>query len=180
MIFFDPPKVRAAVVTCGGLCPGINDVIRAIVMELYYRYGVKNIIGIMYGFQGMIPRYGYDVKELSPDIVKDIHTLGGSVLASSRGREDIGEIVDALKRMNVDLFFCIGGDGTMRATEYIAEKITRRNLNIAVIGIPKTIDNDLNLIQRSFGFDTAISEAVKAIQCAHVVARGAPNVFGLV
>ena len=180
MIFFDPPKAKAAVVTCGGLCPGINDVIRAIVMELYYRYGVKDIIGIMYGFQGMIPRYGYDVKELSPDIVKDIHTLGGSVLASSRGREDIGEMVDALKRMNVDLFFCIGGDGTMRATEYIAEEITRRNLNIAVIGIPKTIDNDLNLIQRSFGFDTAISEAVKAIQCAHVEARGAPNGIGLV
>ncbi len=179
-IFFDPAKTKAAIITCGGLCPGINDVIRAIVMELYYRYGVKNIIGIKYGFKGLIPRYGYDVKELTPDFVKDIHTIGGSILASSRGREDIGEIVEALRRMNVDLFFCIGGDGTMRATEYISEEIARRRLNIAVIGIPKTIDNDLNLIQRSFGFDTAISESVKALQCAHVEATGAPNGIGLV
>jgi 6-phosphofructokinase 1 len=179
-IFFDPAKSKAAIITCGGLCPGINDVIRAIVMELYYRYGVTNIIGIKYGFKGLIPHYGYAVIELTPNLVKDIHTLGGSVLSSSRGREDIGEIVDALKRMNVDIFFCIGGDGTMRATESIAEEISRRNLNIAVVGIPKTIDNDLNLIQRSFGFDTAISESVKAIQCAHVEARGAPNGIGLV
>lgn len=179
-IYFDPAKSKAAIVTCGGLCPGINDVIRAVVMELYYRYGVKNIIGIKYGFKGLIARYGYEIKELTPEIVKDIHTLGGSILSSSRGREDIGEIVDALKRMNIDIFFCIGGDGTMRATEGIAEEITRRKLNIAVIGIPKTIDNDLNLIQRSFGFDTAISEAVKAIQCAHVEANGAPNGIGLV
>jgi 6-phosphofructokinase 1 len=179
-IFFDPSKTKAAIVTCGGLCPGINDVIRAIFMELYYRYGVKNVIGIKYGFQGLIPRFRHEIKELTPEVVKDIHTLGGSILASSRGRQDIGEIVNALKRMNVDIFFCIGGDGTMRATECITEEIMRRNLNIAVVGIPKTIDNDLNLIQRTFGFDTAISEAVKAIQCAHVEATGAPNGIGLV
>ncbi len=179
-IFFDPAKAKAAIVTCGGLCPGINDVIRAIFMELYYRYGVKNIIGIKYGFQGLIPRYKHDIKELTPETVKDIHTLGGSILSSSRGRQDIDEMVNALKRMNIDIFFCIGGDGTMRATENIAAEITRRNLNIAIVGIPKTIDNDLNLIQKSFGFDTAISESVKAIQCAHVEATGAPNGIGLV
>lgn len=179
-IFFDPSKTKAAIVTCGGLCPGINDVIRAIFMELYYRYGVKNVIGIKYGFQGLIPRFRHEIKELTPEVVKDIHTLGGSILASSRGRQDIDEMVNALKRMNVDTFFCIGGDGAMRATECITEEITRRDLNIAVVGIPKTIDNDLNLIQRTFGFDTAISEAVKAIQCAHVEATGAPNGIGLV
>ena len=179
-IFFDPSKTKAAIVTCGGLCPGINDVIRAAVMELYYRYGVKNIIGIKYGFQGLIPRYRQDIKELTPEAVKDIHTLGGSILSSSRGRQEIGEMVDALKRLTVNIFFCIGGDGTMRATECIAAEITRRDLNIAVVGIPKTIDNDLNLIQRSFGFDTAISESIKAIQCAHVEARGAPKGIGLV
>ena len=179
-IFFDPSKAKAAIVTCGGLCPGINDVIRAIFMELYYRYGVKNVIGIKYGFQGLIPRFRHEIKELTPEVVKDIHTLGGSILASSRGRQDMDEMVNALKRMNVDIFFCIGGDGAMRATECITEEITRRNLNIAVVGIPKTIDNDLNLIQRTFGFDTAISEAVKAIQCAHVEATGAPNGIGLV
>ena len=179
-IFFDPSKAKAAIVTCGGLCPGINDVIRAIFMELYYRYGVKNVIGIKYGFQGLIPRFRHEIKELTPEMVKDIHTLGGSILASSRGRQDMDEMVNALKRMNVDIFFCIGGDGAMRATGCITEEITRRDLNIAVVGIPKTIDNDLNLIQRTFGFDTAISEAVKAIQCAHVEATGAPNGIGLV
>jgi 6-phosphofructokinase 1 len=179
-IFFDPSKTKAAVVTCGGLCPGINDVVRTIVMELHHRYGVRNIIGIRYGFQGLIPKFRYPIVELNPDYVKEINTLGGSILSSSRGRQNIGEMIDALKRMNVDLLFCVGGDGTMRATECITGEITRRGLNIGVIGIPKTIDNDLNLIQKTFGFDTAISESVKAIQCAHVEARGAPNGIGLV
>ncbi|MCX5821390.1 MAG: ATP-dependent 6-phosphofructokinase [Deltaproteobacteria bacterium] len=179
-IFFDPSKTKAAIVTCGGLCPGINDVVRTIVMELHHRYGVRNIIGIRYGFQGLIPKFRYPIVELTPDYVKEINTLGGSILSSSRGRQSIGEMIDALKRMNVDLLFCVGGDGTMRATECITGEITRRGLNIGVIGIPKTIDNDLNLIQKTFGFDTAISESVKAIQCAHVEARGAPNGIGLV
>lgn len=180
MIFFDPVKTKAAIVTCGGLCPGINDVIRSIVMELYYRYGVQNIIGIRYGFQGLIPRFKHEVMELTPDEVDDIHTQGGSILSSSRGNQDIAEMVTVLKRMNVDILFCIGGDGTMRAAERIAKEIESRGLYISVIGIPKTIDNDLNLIDKTFGFDTAISEAVKAIQCAHVEAKGAPNGIGLV
>src|SRR4030065_758544 len=128
-ISFDPSKAKVAIVTCGGLCPGINDVIRALVMELHHRYGVRNIVGIKYGFQGLIPKYGHPVIELTPDIVKDIHTLGGSILSSSRGRQDPGEMVDALKRMNVDLLFCVGGDGTMGATEWITEEITRRDQN---------------------------------------------------
>jgi len=179
-IYFDPSKTKAAIATCGGLCPGINDVIRSLVMELHYRYGVYNVVGIQYGFQGLIHKYGHPVLPLTPDIVKDINNLGGSILSSSRGRQDINELVDALKRMNIDLLFAIGGDGTIRGTEGIAEEITRRGLNIGVVGIPKTIDNDLNLIQKSFGFDTAVSESVKAIQCAHVEAKGAPNGIGLV
>jgi 6-phosphofructokinase 1 len=155
-------------------------VIRAVVMELYHRYGVDNIVGIKYGFQGLIPRYRHDIMELTPEIVKDIHALGGSILSTSRGRQDIGEMVNALKRMNIDILFCIGGDGTMRAAECITDEITRRNLNVGIIGIPKTIDNDLNLIQKTFGYDTAISEAVKAIRCAHVEAKGAPMGIGLV
>jgi 6-phosphofructokinase 1 len=179
-IFFDPSKTKAAIVTCGGLCPGINDVIRALVMELYYRYGVENIVGIKYGFQGLIPKYGHTFMELTPEVVKDIPTVGGSILGSSRGRQDIGEMSNAIKRMNLDLLFCIGGDGTMRATECITQEINQRCQNSSIIGIPKTIDNDLNLIQKTFGFDTAISESVKAIQCAHVEAKGAPNGIGLV
>ena len=179
-IFFDPSKTKAAIVTCGGLCPGINDVIRAIVMELYYRYSVQNIIGIRYGFQGFIPKYRHETLPLSPEVVKDIHAIGGSILSSSRGRQEVEEMVNAIKRMNVDILFCIGGDGTMRAVECITGEITKRNINTSVIGIPKTIDNDLNLIQKTFGYDTAISEAVKAIECAHVEAKGAPMGIGLV
>jgi 6-phosphofructokinase 1 len=180
MIYFDVSKLKAGIVTCGGLCPGINDVIRALVMELYYRYGVRNIVGIKFGFRGLIPRCGHDITELNPEVVKDIHTDGGSILSSSRGGQDIGEMVDALVRINIGLFFCIGGDGTMKAAELITEEITKRNLKIAVIGIPKTIDNDLPFISKSFGFDTAISEATKAIKCAHVEAKGAPLGIGMV
>ena len=180
MLYFDQSKVRAAIVTCGGLSPGINDVIRAVVMGLYYRYRVKNIAGIRYGFQGLIPEYHHEAVSLTPEIVKDIHTLGGSILSSSRGNQNIGEMVDTLYRMNINIFFCIGGDGTMKAAELITEEINRRGLKISVIGIPKTIDNDLNLIDKSFGFDTAISMAVNAIQCAHVEAKGAPMGIGLV
>lgn len=179
-IFFEPSMTKAAIVTCGGLCPGINDVIRAIVMELYYRYGLKNIIGVRYGFQGLIPSFGHQHLQLTPDSVNDIHTKGGSILSSSRGRQDVTEMLKTLKRSNVDILFCIGGDGSMRAARMITEEITRLRLNISLIGIPKTIDNDLNLIQKSFGFDTAISEAVKAIQCAHVEAEGAPLGIGMV
>jgi 6-phosphofructokinase 1 len=179
-IFFDPVQTKAAIVTCGGLCPGINDVIRAIIMELFYRYGVRNAVGIKYGFQGLIPKYGHQVMDLTPDIVKDIHTSGGSILSSSRGMQETVEMVNTLKRMNIDILFCIGGDGTMRCARFIADEIAKRNLNISIIGIPKTIDNDLTLIQKTFGFDTAISEAVKVIQCAHVEAKGAPMGIGVV
>ncbi len=180
MIYFDPSKVNAAIITCGGLSPGINDVIRAVVMGLYYRYGIRSIAGIRYGFQGLIPEYCHEVVDLTPEVVKDIHMLGGSILSSSRGSQNIGKMVDTLRRMNINIFFCIGGDGTMKAAELITEEINRRDLKISVIGIPKTIDNDLNLIDKSFGFDTAISMVVNAIQCAHVEAKGAPMGIGLV
>jgi 6-phosphofructokinase 1 len=179
-IYFDPAKIKAAIVTCGGLCPGLNDVIRAVVMQLYYRYHVRNILGIRYGFQGFIAKYGHEVIELTPDYVEDIHTIGGSILSSSRGNQDIEELVDSICQLNLNILFCIGGDGTMKAAELITEEITRRQLNISIIGIPKTIDNDLNIIDKTFGFDTAISEAVKVIDCAHVEAKGAPYGIGLV
>ncbi|MBN2250668.1 MAG: ATP-dependent 6-phosphofructokinase [Candidatus Altiarchaeota archaeon] len=179
-LYFDPSQTKAAIVTCGGLSPGINDVIRAVVMGLYYRYGVREIVGIRYGFQGLVPKYGHEPAVLTPEVVKDIHTLGGSILSSSRGSQDITTMVDTLCEMNINLFFCVGGDGTMRAAERIAEEIRQRDIKMGVIGIPKTIDNDLNLIDKTFGFDTAISMVVNAIQCAHVEAKGAPMGIGLV
>jgi len=179
-IYFNPRETRAAIVTCGGLSPGINNVIRSVVMALSYRYGVKKISGIRYGFQGLVPSYGHKVIDLTPDLVKDIHSLGGSILSSSRGNQDISTMVDTLCAMKTNIFFCVGGDGTMRAAERIAAEISRRDVTMSVIGIPKTIDNDLNLIDKTFGFDTAISMVVNAIQCAHVEAKGAPMGIGLV
>lgn len=180
LIYFEPSKTRAGIVTCGGLCPGINDVIRSVTMELFYGYGVRNILGFRYGFRGLIPNFGHKPFKLSPDSVKDINNLGGSILSCSRGHQDTNKIIDTLIEEKINILFCIGGDGTMRAAEEIARQITQRNLMISIIGIPKTIDNDLNLIQKSFGFDTAIEETVKAIRCAHVEAKGALNGIGLV
>ncbi|PKK89228.1 MAG: diphosphate--fructose-6-phosphate 1-phosphotransferase [Candidatus Wallbacteria bacterium HGW-Wallbacteria-1] len=180
LLFFEPKKVKSAIVTCGGLCPGINDVIRALVMQLYYRYGSVNIQGIRYGYQGFIPSFGHDFVELCPKFVEDIHEKGGSILASSRGEQDTGQVVDTLERFNISQLFCIGGDGTLRGAHEIAGEILARNLKISVIGIPKTIDNDISFIEKTFGFETAFSQAVTAIKSAHVEALGAPNGVGIV
>jgi 6-phosphofructokinase 1 len=179
-IFFDPSKLKVAMVTSGGLCPGINNVIRSLVLTLYHGYGVRNILGIRFGFQGFIPKYGHPVVELTPDSVSDISEIGGTILSSSRGPQNIEEIVDALERMNAGILFTIGGDGTFRAAEKIAGEIGSRREKISVIGIPKTIDNDINFLSRSFGFNTAVSKAAETISVAHVEATGAPNGVGLV
>lgn len=179
-IYFDPSKLKCALVTCGGLCPGLNDVIRSVVLTLYHAYGVRNILGIRYGLQGFIPQHGHSVMELLPDSVSEINEVGGTILSSSRGPQDIELIVDALERMNVGILFAIGGDGTFRAAAQIAEEVHKRRDRISVVGIPKTIDNDINLLSRSFGFNTAVSRASEAISSAHVEATGFPNGIGVV
>jgi 6-phosphofructokinase 1 len=179
-IFFDPSKLKCALVSCGGLCPGLNDIIRSIVLELHYGYGVRNIIGIRYGLQGFIPRYGHDLIDLTPRTVVNIHDRGGTVLGSSRGPQDIDEIIDSLERMNIGLLFMIGGDGTLTAAGRIAETILKRGLKIGVVGVPKTIDNDIHMVSRSFGFDTAVDVATKAIIAASNEAEGYPNGIGLI
>ena len=179
-IFFDPSNTKAAIVTCGGLCPGINDVIRSLTMTLFHRYGVKKILGVKYGLMGLNPAYGHKFVNLTPEFVKDITSLGGSILSTSRGPQDVNVMVDYLVRLNINILFCIGGDGTIRAAEKIIAEVTKRNLKIAIVCIPKTIDNDLNLIEKSFGFDTAIEKAAEAIKSAHVEAKGAFNGIGLI
>ncbi len=179
-IFFDSSKTKCAIVTCGGLCPGINDVIRAIVMEAHFNYNVQTIFGIRYGLQGFIPDYGHDVIELTPENVAGIHQFGGTILGSSRGPQPPEDIVDALERMNVNALFMIGGDGTMKAAEKVNKEIAKRGVKISVIGVPKTIDNDINFVTKSFGFDTAVEKAAEAILSAHVEATGAYNGVGLV
>ncbi len=178
-IFFDPSKLRCALVTCGGLCPGLNDIIRSVVLELHYGYNVQNIYGIRYGLQGFIPKFGHNVIDLTPDEVSDIHERGGSVLGSSRGPQEIADIIDCLERMNIGILFMIGGDGTLMAATQIADAIQQRNLKIGVVGVPKTIDNDIYLVSRSFGFETAVEVATRAITSAHNEAAGYPNGIGL-
>ncbi len=180
-IYFDPSKVHAGIVTCGGLCPGLNDVIRSIVMTLWYDYGVRRISGYKFGFRGLLPQYRLSSLELTPDVVAEAPRTGGTMLGSSRGGgERSPEIVDSIGRMNLSMLFVIGGDGSQKAALRIAEELGRRELKASVIGIPKTIDNDLSFIQKSFGFETAVAKAVEAVTGAHVEAHDAVNGIALV
>lgn len=180
-LYFNPVHVNAGICTCGGLCPGINDVIRAVVRCLYNRYGVRRIRGIRFGFKGLLPDQGYAPIDLTPDMVDDIHKVGGSFLGTSRGGgERVIEIVDAIESLNINMFFIVGGDGTQRGALEIAQEIEKRDLKVAVIGIPKTVDNDLIFIQRSFGFETAVEKATEAVSAAHMEAHSHINGIGLI
>lgn len=179
-LFFEPGKATYAIVTCGGLCPGLNSVIRGIVMLNYFRYNNKVGYGIRYGYAGFIKEHGHEVISLTPEFVESIHIHGGTILGSSRGPQDTNKIVDRLVELEVKILYAIGGDGTLRGALDIVAEIEKRCLDIAVIGIPKTIDNDINFIDKSFGMETAFSEACVSIYAAHVEARAAVNGIGIV
>ena len=179
-IFFDPSKTRVGIVTCGGLCPGINNVIRGLVSELTTHYGVRRIHGFKNGYQGFVPRYGHDVVDLTPESVRNIDGEGGTILGTSRGQQDAVEVVDCLERMGISILFVIGGDGTMRGAQKISAEIKERDLKIAIVGVPKTIDNDIPFLDQSFGFQSAFSEATRSIRSAKVEARTAPNGVSIV
>lgn len=178
-IYHDPTWTRAAIVTCGGLCPGINDVIKGLVNTLY-RYGVQNVFGIRYGYRGLIPTFRLKPLRLDPDSVDLLHENGGSLLGSSRGEQPTEEIVRTLDRLNINILFTIGGDGTQRGASDIAGALAEKNRPVSVIGVPKTIDNDLNFMARTFGFETAVYASEPVISCAHDEAKGAYNGIGLV
>ena len=179
-IFFDPATIACGIVTCGGLCPGINDVIRAITLSLHHHYGVRNIFGFRYGYEGLVKRLGHTPLKLTPDVVSTISEQGGTILASSRGPQDPAEMVAYLTELGVGILFAIGGDGTLKGAGAIAAEARRRGHPLSVIGIPKTIDNDISFIQKTFGFETAVAEANRAIYAAHTEATGARNGVGLV
>ncbi|MFN8076054.1 MAG: ATP-dependent 6-phosphofructokinase [Kineosporiaceae bacterium] len=179
-IYFDPAKSRAGIVTCGGLCPGLNDVIRGLVLQLSRHYGVKRIVGFRNGYQGFIPKFQRPVVEFTEESVAGIDEMGGTILGTSRGEQNPEEIVDCLEMMNINMLFVVGGDGSMRGALAIAKVIEERGDKIAVVGVPKTIDNDIPFIDRSFGFQTAFGEASQSIRAAHVEAMSAPNGVGMV
>ena len=179
-LFFDPATLACGIVTCGGLCPGLNDVVRALVLSLHHHYGVKNIYGFRFGYEGLVRRHGHVPLELSPDAVNRIHEFGGSLLGSSRGHQDPAEMVKTLKDLGVGILFAIGGDGTLRGAQAIGNEAARQGLVLSVIGIPKTIDNDVSFVQRTFGFETAVTEARRATYAANAEAEAARNGIGLV
>ena len=179
-LFFEPSETTVAIVTCGGVSPGLNNVVRSTVLELYHNYGVWKALGVRYGYAGLNTEVGLPPIELTPQLVSDIHEQGGTVLGSSRGQQPTGRMVDFLIERHVDILFCIGGDGTLRGAQAIAAEVQKRNLNIAVVGIPKTIDNDVMYVSRTFGLVTATEKAREILDCAHSEARSAYNGIGLV
>ncbi len=179
-IFFEPEETTAAIVTCGGLSPGLNNVIRSVFYELADNYGAKRVLGIRNGYLGLNPEAGLEPSVLTPDFVGDIDKLGGTVLGSSRGSQDPAAMVDFLAAHGIDILFCMGGDGTQRGAHALHKEVASRGLPIAVVGIPKTIDNDIPFVRQSFGYATALERAAEVIRGAHVEARGAINGIGLV
>jgi 6-phosphofructokinase 1 len=180
LLFFDPSKLACGIVTCGGLCPGLNDVVRSIVLSLYHHYGVSKVYGFRFGYEGLVQRHGHAPLELTPRTVNRIHAIGGSVLGSSRGPQEPAEMVQTLKELNIGILFAIGGDGTLRGAMAIGDEAARQGIKLGVIGIPKTIDNDVSFVQKTFGFETAVTEARRAIQAANAEAESAHNGIGLV
>ena len=179
-LFFEPSKARAAIVTCGGLCPGLNNVIRSVTRELIRGYGVKSVLGIRGGYRGLDPARGKPPLELTDELVEDIHKEGGTILGTSRGPVDLGVAVEFLMAQRVNMLFTVGGDGTQRGGNALFEEARRRGYPLAVVGIPKTIDNDVRFVTRTFGFGTAVSEAVHVIASAHTEARSVDNGVALV
>ena len=179
-LFFDPKQTRAGIVTCGGLCPGLNDVIRSLFLQLHHAYGVKEVLGFRGGYQGLDPARGAEPIVLTPEFVDGIHQQGGTVLGTSRGPVDMGLAVDNLIRRGVNIVFTIGGDGTQRGGNALFQEAKTRGHALAVVGIPKTVDNDVAFVARTFGYLTAVEEAAKVLDCAHTECHSVHNGISLV
>jgi 6-phosphofructokinase 1 len=178
-LFHNPKNTKAALITCGGLCPGLNNVIKSLVNALEKDYKVSDIVGIRYGYKGLSKFSSQEPIQLNSEAVDQIHKQGGTILGSSRGNQDPQEMVDVLQEKGINLLFCIGGDGTLKGAKAIADAANSRNANISVVGIPKTIDNDLGFVEKTFGFETSVQIASEIISCAHNEAEGAENGIGI-
>ena len=179
-LFHNPKKTKAAIITCGGLCPGLNNVIKGLVNVLEKGYKVGEIYGIRYGYKGLAKCSNIEPIQLNSESVDQIHKQGGTILGSSRGNQDPEEMVDVLQEKGINLLFCIGGDGTLKGAKAIADAANNREAPIGIVGIPKTIDNDLGFVEKTFGFETSVEIASEIISCAHNEAEGAENGIGIV
>jgi 6-phosphofructokinase 1 len=179
-IFFDPKQTRAGIVTCGGLCPGLNNVIRSLFLELHYGYGVAEVLGFRGGYSGLDPDRGAEPVKITPQFVDGIHQKGGTILGTSRGPVDKGKAVENLIARGVNILFTLGGDGTQRGANDLYQEARKRGYALSVVGVPKTIDNDVGFVSRTFGFFTAIEESARVLDCAHTEARSVPYGIGLV
>jgi 6-phosphofructokinase 1 len=179
-LFFDPKQTRAGIVTCGGLCPGLNDVIRSLFFELSYGYGIAEVVGFRGGYSGLDLSSSVGPVAITPEFVDDIHQKGGTILGTSRGPVDIGRAVDNLISRGINILFTVGGDGTQRGANTLYQEARRRGHVLSVVGVPKTIDNDVGFVSRTFGFSTAVEESARVLDCAHTEARSVPGGIGLV
>jgi 6-phosphofructokinase 1 len=179
-LFFDPKETRAGIVTCGGLCPGLNNVIRSLFLELHYGYGVAEVLGFRGGYSGLDPDSGVEPVKITPEFVEGIHREGGTILSSSRGPVDVCRAVDNLIGRGVNVLFTVGGDGTQRGANDLYQEARRRGRPLSVVGVPKTIDNDVAFVSRTFGFFSAVEEAARVLDCAHTEARSVPGGIGVV
>src|SRR5438067_13821942 len=179
-LFFDPKQTRAGIVTCGGLCPGLNNVIRSLFLELHYGYGVAEVLGFRGGYSGLDPACGVEPVKITPAFVGDIRQHGGTVRGSSRGPVDVRRAVDNLIARDVNILFAVGGAGTQRGPHDLYQEARKRGHALSVVGVPKTIDNDVGFVSRTFGFFSAVEEAKRVLDCAHTEARSVPGGIGLV
>ena len=177
--YFSSKEVRAAIVTCGGLCPGLNVVIREIVMTLWWNYKVRKIWGVKWGYNGFYNK-SENFINLNPDKVKEIHQLGGTILGAGRDAFDAAKILDYIVKRGINQVYVIGGDGTHKGILGLAKLVKARSLRIALVGVPKTIDNDIKIIDYSFGFSSAVQAAVSAVNSANVEAKCVKNGIGMV
>ena len=179
-LYFDPGTTSAAILTAGGLCPGLNNVIRSVVMQLYYGYGVRRVFGVRHGYRGLHPDADPPIRELTPDNVSDIHKMGGTYLGTSRGPGDLSLMVETLRERGINMLFTLGGDGTQRGAMALGEEAKKQGYQVSIVGIPKTIDNDIPYVYRTFGYLTAVEKAKEVIDAAHAEARSAYRGIGLV
>jgi len=176
-LFFRPSHVNAGIVTCGGLCPGLNSVIRDVTKSCFELYGVQSVIGFHGGFSGI---FSMPFERLTLESTQGIQNLGGTILSSARGGFDADRILNKLEDLRISQLFIVGGDGSMRGARELVVAITKRPWPVAIIGIPKTIDNDIGLIDHSFGFQTAVEETLRAVRAAKVEAACSINGVGVV